>query len=159
MKPQQGSHAAVVIDKLLEYLAAENEAGKSLAGVQILDGPAVADEDQEDDALWVAPGDPDSPGAFTQRTPEPALGRRAYRTRTEVVMLLTSYSGETDMQPRRERVVAMFNAVKAIVDDHQVETGCWDQLYMGADEQMTPAQSRRGAVCAIGFTIVAESTG
>lgn len=159
MKPQITSRTAVVIDGILALLAADPGDTGDLVDVQIIDGPVVGLDGLQNDTIQVAPGDPNEPGAVTERIPQPGLGRHAYIERTEVTMLVTSYSGDTDMKLRRDRATALFNAVKRRVDANRVTDGAWENLFLGPQEAWHPVQSSMGATFAVAFTVIAESVG
>lgn len=158
MIPQITSRASLVIDGILALVAEDPGNTGDLDGVQIIDGPETA-EDLLDDVIQVAPGDPERPGAITERIPQPSLGRHSYIERTEVTMIVSCYSGDTNMKARRDRATALFNAVKRRVDANRVRAGAWENLYLGPQEAWHPVQASNGATVAVGFTLIAESVG
>lgn len=156
MKPQLPSRAPLVVEKLLELFGAAM-AG-DLAAVEVLDGPHVGDESTlPDDVVIVAEGTPDDPGVTSVLEPQPALGRNSYQEQVEVIVLVSSYSGDEAMQPRRDRVTAILTALKAAVDGNQRVGDVWDQVGLGARMAWYPVQTGQGASCAVGFTVLSKS--
>lgn len=160
MRPQLGSRAAAVIDTLVTLCREPLVEGEEydLAGVTVLDGPPLGSGSSlADDVVSIAPGAADSPGAVVTRTPQPGLGRQSYAEAVEVAVVCSSWSGSTDMKARRERCVALFDAVKRRIDAHQVMPGVWDQVRLGDSEEWTPVQNDKGCVVYVGFTVVATA--
>ncbi len=174
MKPQQGTRVPLVVGGIITMLGQpdpdmdhDNQptdgdtdfAGMVVDGlkVEVLDGPPVNSQATEDDVVAVAPGDPGEPGIVVDRTPQNGLGRVSYLERTEVTMLISCVTGDTDMTARRARAAAIFDAVKRRVDADQVHEGLWDRLYLGPQEVWHHDQSADGAVVWVGFTVVAEA--
>lgn len=153
MKPQLPSRLPVVITELLALL--RNGAGP-LAGVQVIDGPVLDKSAIDDDAIAVAPGTDDQPGAVSsmRREETPGLGGVVYVERIEVAMVLASYSGEIDMGLRRERAAELLAGVKAIVDANQVRASVWDEAGMGPEILWFPKQNRDGAAMEVGFSLM-----
>lgn len=155
MRPQITSRTPGVVDGLLALLRADTD---NLEKVQILDGPPVGESSYEDDVVQVAPGDPGEAGILIERIPQPGLGRKSYVERTEVTILVSTFSGDTDMKARRDRATEVFNAIKALVDANLV-ADTWDALYLGPQEVWHQIQHGEGCTAYVGFTIVAESIG
>lgn len=160
MRPQITARTPAVLDELLSLLqTAQADTGHPLAAVQILDGPPVSATAYEDDVVQVGAGDYTDAGVIVDRTPVPGLGRTAYAERVEVAMLVSCYSGATDMKALRDRASDVFNAIKVIVDEHQVVDGVWDRLLLGPQELWHQSQSGDGATSYVAFTVVAEAIG
>lgn len=159
MKPQLGSRIGVVTDKVVELLRevpdlpAENPFEK----VQILDGPAIATGAYEADVVQVGPGDPNEPAAIVQRTPQAGLGRQAYREDIELTMLISCFTGDTDMKQVRDRAIDVFDAVKERLDAHLVVEDVWDGLRLGDAEVWYQVQDDQGSTSYVGFTVIASS--
>lgn len=153
MSGQQPSRVTVVVDRLLELL----RAAAPLAGVQVLDGPALSMDQVENDSICVGPGTPDAPGVFTTVAEQPGLGPNVYVEQVEVVMAIQSYSGDVDAKPVRDRAAALLAGVKSVVDDHQVVDQVWDAAALGPEQSWHPMVGPSGATCAIGFTLVFRS--
>lgn len=156
MKPQLPSRAPLVVDQLLTLFRAAMTG--DFAAVEVLDGPFAGEESAlPDDVVIVAEGTSDDPGVTTALDPMPALGRNAYQERVEVIVLISSYDGDEEMQPRRDRVAAILAALKAAVDANQKVAGVWDQAGLGGRMAWYPVQTSEGASCAVGFTVLTTS--
>lgn len=156
MKPQLPSRAPLVVDKLLEIFAAAMTG--DFEAVEVLDGPTVGDESSlPDDVVIVAEGTSDDPGVTAALEAMPALGRNSYQELVEVIVLISSYSGDEAMQPRRDRAAAILAALKAAVDDNQRVADVWDQVGLGGRMAWYPVQTGNGASCAVGFTVLSKS--
>lgn len=153
MKPHLSTRAPAVVDGLLAIFAART----NLAEVQILDGPVLSVDELEPDSIAVAPGTPDQPGFLSTFEPQTSLGRVTYVEQVEVTVAIASYSGETDMKPRRDRCAALLAELQAALVDNQTRDGAWDSVELGPEAVWHPVQSPQGATCAVGITIVARA--
>lgn len=154
MRPQLSSRAPAAIDTFLDLLTvAVDDADHPLHGVQVIDGPVKKVTDLDDDAVAVAPGDPDTPGFVSTFEAQPGAGPAAYVERIEVGISAVSYSGRTDMQPRRARVGEIIAGVKAVLDANQT-SDAWDAAAMGAEMSWYPQQLKTGASVEVAFTVV-----
>lgn len=153
MRPQQTTRVPAVLDGLLELFAAAPD----LAGVQVIDGPALSMDQIERDSISLAPGTPDEPGVFVTYAEESGLGRVSYVEQIEVKLGVVSFSGDSDMKARRDRVTELLDGIKNVVDANQVRDGAWDSLMLGPEAAWHPVQSAAGATCAVGITLVTTS--
>lgn len=152
MKPQLPSRVPVVLDKLIELFDA------ATTDVQIIDGPPVGGESTLGaDVLIIAHGTPDEPGVTTEMDLQTSLGRTSYVERVSTTVVISSYSGDTNMKARRDRAAVILAAVKDSLDDNQVVAAVWDKAYLGENMLWYPVQTTEGASCAVGFRVVTES--
>lgn len=158
MRTQLPSRAPLVVDALIALFTPTEAPDEPLKDLQVIDGPLISESSLANDALLVAPGTPDEPGAVATLLPQSSLGRQTYLERVEVTMSLSCYSGDTAMSERRTRAAALFAAVKARVDGAQVREDVWERLYLGPQSAWYPVQTEQGAVMAVGFTLIAEAT-
>ncbi len=146
MIPGTPTRASVAIDKWLELLDAAG-----LSGVEILDGDQPLD--RTDDAIMVAPADPDTPGVFCTYGRDPSLGR-AEVEQIEIAIVCRSYSGDPDMAPRRARCAEMLAAIQTIIVEHQREDGVWDKCEQGPNAVWHPVYTDAGVNCFVGLSVV-----
>lgn len=158
MKPQLGSRTGLVLDRIVALLreVPVAPAEDPFAAVQIIDGPAISEGAVQEDVIQVGPGDPGEPAVVVTRTPQPGLGRQAYRESGEVTMLISCFKGDTDMKAARDRAVEVFDAVKQRMDDHLVDDA-WDSLRLGDGEVWYQVQDENGCTVYVGFTLIADS--
>lgn len=152
MQPQLTTRLPIVLDTFLGLL----RAAVSLNGVTVLDGPAANRGEVADDMIFVGPGNEDDPGAIVTSTPQSGL-RASYIEQIEISMSVSSYSGDTDMKARRDRVNEMLVVIQDLVNANQVLADVWDQAGFGTDALWHPVQHSEGATCGVGFTIIFRS--
>lgn len=121
----------------------------ALPGVQVVDGPhqifepakdffIVGQSDGTDPAVNVAYGDPDM------------LGRR--REEGDIVCVVASYAGETDMKARRDRCAELLGALVDMLKQNP-GLGVADAAWLGDDSAWAPMQAPDGAFCSVAFTV------
>lgn len=141
--------APAVLDALLAAL----KVLPALAGVRVLDGPALAGV-EDPDLVAVGLTITDSMTAVGES--KPRYGQA--RTETfDVACLAQSWSGDTEMAPRRARALALLEAVRSVlVADETVSGTCmrariwrWTCRALQADN---------GAMAVAEFTVRVEAT-
>lgn len=153
MKPHASTRVPAVLDGLIAILSAQAD----LAGVQIVDGPVRGMVELEYDTIVIAPSSPESPGVAVTYERESNLGRVAYVEQVEATVFVSSFSGDEAMKPRRDRVLALCAAVQAALDANQTRADAWDSCEMGPEAAWHQVQSKDGATCTVGFTVVTRS--
>lgn len=164
MRTRLPSRAPLVIDTLVALFAPQASGDPDadpdpLTDLQVIDGPVLTEAGMADDCLLVAPGTPDEPGLVStmSRGEAPALGRQTYVERCEVTLILSCYSGSTDLAALRGRAAGYLAGIKDRLDAAQVNDPAWDRIYLGNQGAWYPVQTDRGAVVTVGFTVVTEA--
>lgn len=151
MQPPVSTRVPKVLDALLALLRAN--ATLTAAGVSVVDGSFG---ELENDMVYVGPGSEDQSGVTVAHQQQPGLGN-SYVESIEVLLSISSYSGDVDMKPRRDRVAELVAAVQDVVRTNRQRDGAWDDAMFGPDSEWTQVQNNDGAVCAVGFTVVLRS--
>jgi hypothetical protein len=118
------------------------------AGVQVLDGPRVA-EDLQPDVLLVGY----SPEAALTATHERAgLGARITES-IELRCLFSTASGDTELSQRRARVQEVMDLISAMCALQRPLAGAVDRLGFGESLDLQQEQTRDGAVAELSFSL------
>jgi hypothetical protein len=148
VKPPQTARAAAVVDGLLAAIGAVKDASTAL-----LDGAYPGDL-AESDGIAVGVGDE---SVLVTREREPGYGD-SYRETVTVVCLAWSWTGNTDMAPRRARCAELITLVQeAVATDRRLGGSC-DQADLDGNQSWLQTQTD-GATCAVGFSVSANVTG
>jgi hypothetical protein len=134
VRPQQASRLPDVIDGWLDIFAAvtaDTAPDGPLKGVQLIDGPVKKMSQVKAEAIAIAAGDQNQPGASATQEQMPGLGSQAYAERVEVVLAFAVSGGGGDMKQRRARAREILAGIKAVVDANQVVANLWDQAFLG----------------------------
>ena len=142
------SRVPAVIDALVTRLTGAQ-------GCQVVDGPRAA-QDVENDVVVI--GMPDGSGEAVTSTIERAqgLGNRLNET-FAIWGVISSFAGDVDIKPRRDRVAAIFADLDAALKQDRALGGVADIVGLGGDLAWRQAQTKDGAVCEVSFQIVGRA--
>lgn len=124
----------------------------SIPNVTILDGPTPTVP--REDVIMVGAGGEAS--FLVTQEPMPGLGD-AYTELVHIICSLWSYSGSTDMKPRRDRAAAMLELVATALHADRKLGGACDIVSMGPELEWLQQSDTSGAACSIGFAITAKT--
>lgn len=119
---------------------------------EVLEGEAP--QSPADEAVSIAPSDPDTPGVVVRRGKDPGLGN-AFVEEVEVAIVARSYTGDNDMKSRRERCQLVVAAVEELIRQHTKHEPAWDLIQMGNEMSWHPVYTEQGSNCFVGLSIVA----
>ncbi len=139
---------------LLDALLAAFRAHSGLRGVRVWDGPALPSSEQDTLSVGGAGTERDDPevtSAFTNA----GLGQRSESV--DVAIQIVSWTGDTDMRPRRERVYAILTAVNAALGVDRALGGLVARVRLGDSVTLAQNQTESGAEAVLEFTIRAET--
>lgn len=102
--------AASAIPAAIDGILAALRDAPGLAGVQIIDGPTTADVPGDVIAIGLAPDDLEINARHT------VAGLLTGQQEFDVMCLARSWSGSTNLKPRRDRAFALVSAVQAALD-------------------------------------------
>lgn len=145
MRPGNGTAVIAAYEALAGALRAALEP----AGVQVLDGPRVAEELADDVLLVGYSGD----YGLTMSHMRAGLGNRIDETAT-LYCLFSTVSGDTDLPARRARAQEVLDVVAAICALERPLAGLVDRLGFGESIDFQQAQTEDGAVCELSFSLV-----
>jgi hypothetical protein len=118
-------------------------------GVDIVEGDQPIQ--QPDDALILAPADPDTPGIVVTyaetKTRQPA-------EQIEIALVARSYSGDPDMSARRKRCADIVAGVQDYIRKNPRVEDRWDQIEIGPNAYWHPVYTDAGCNCYVGFSLV-----
>jgi hypothetical protein len=149
------------IDGLLALC--RNSAQAALAQVNILDGPVVVESELEhSDSLFIGDTDDEGNSATSEQEFGP-YGRGARDEQITILCTAESWSGETDMRARRERVKEIVAAVENLVRQNVI-AGESDPSLGGAvlwcrvtGQSLRQSQTGEGAKAIMPFVISARA--
>lgn len=145
MEPTNGTRLIAAYEALSGALRAVLEPQR----VQVLDGPRVA-EDLQEDVLLVGY----SPDAAVSATHQRAgLGARITET-FELRCLFSTVSGDTDLRARRQRVQDVLDLIAAMCALDRPLGGAVDRLGFGESLDLQQEQTSDGAVAELSFSLV-----
>lgn len=145
MEPTSGTRVIAAYEALSGALRAVLEP----AGVQVLDGPRVA-EDLQPDVLLVGYSAEAALSATHERA---GLGGRINET-LELRCLFSTASGDTDLPARRARVQEVLDLIAAVCATQRPLAGAVDRLGFGASLDLQQEQTRDGAVAELSFSLL-----
>ncbi len=140
---------------LLDALLAAFRAHPGLHGVRVWDGPALPASDQDTLAVGGAGTERDDPEVTSVFT-NGGLGQRAEAV--DVAIQVVSWTGDTDMRPRRERVYAIVTAVDAALGVDRTLGGLVARARLGDSVTLAQNQTESGAEAVLEFIIRAETS-
>lgn len=143
MQGNSTTRVAAVLETLLENLG-----GSLPESVEVLFGDQR--RDQPDDALILAPADPDSPGWVVTYAPTKT---RQPAEQIEIAIVARSFSGDPDMLPRVTRCSSILAGVQDYIRKNPRVEGRWDQIEMGPNALWHPVYTDKGCNCYVGFSI------
>lgn len=135
--------AHLVWDALVELAAA------ALPGVQVIDGPHQIFEPAKD-FLIVGQSDGTDPAISVTLGPVDMGGRR--REEGDIVCVVASYGGDTQIKPRRDRCAELLGEVVDLLKANP-GLGVADAAWLGDDTAWAPIQAPDGAFCSVAFTV------
>ncbi len=144
------SVAPALLDALIEAFRAH----VGLRGTRIWDGPALASSDQDTLSVGGAGTERDDPEVTSTFT-NAGLGQRAEGV--DVAIQIVSWTGDTDMRPRRERVYAILTAVDGALAADRTLEGLVARVRLGDSVTLAQNQTESGAEAVLEFTIRAET--
>jgi hypothetical protein len=144
MKPPQPSRVPAFTDALLAAIG-------TIPNVTVLDGPTPTVP--REDCIAVGIGEPTF---IVERQQMPGLGD-AYTEFVHVICSLWSYSGSTDMKPRRDRAAAMLELVVAALRPDRTLGGTCDICYVGPELEWLQQSDTTGASCSVGFAVTSKT--
>lgn len=145
MEPTNGTRVIAAYEALSGALRAVLEP----AGVQVLDGPRVA-EDLEPDVLLVGYS---AEAAATASHERAGMGSRITET-VEIRCLFSTASGDTDLNLRRARVQEVLDLIAAVCALDRPLGGAVDRLGFGGNLDLQQEQTRDGSVAELSFSLV-----
>lgn len=143
------TRAAIAVTTLRDLLRGELDQTISLT---IGEQP----EDLNDEAIIIAPADPDTPGMLVRMGHDPALGN-ALVEEVEVAVVCRSYTGDAGpeaMDGRVGRCAAMVAACQRVVAARKANPPAWDKIEFGPEIRWHPVYTTAGANVYVGFSLV-----
>lgn len=110
-------------------------------------------EEQPDDAVILAPSDPDTPGiAITYG----ATPNRQPVEQIEIAIVIRSYSGDPDMVPRIARCDEIFAGLQDFIRENPRVDQRWDSIAIGPNALWHPVYTDRGCNCYVGLSLITQ---
>ncbi|MFB9378595.1 hypothetical protein ACFFKU_06870 [Kineococcus gynurae] len=145
MRPQSGTRLITAYTAVLDLLTAQ----LVTVGFEVIDGPRAAQNLPNDVLLLATGGDI----GMTMTQARAGLGARRDESFT-LRAVLSTWSGDTDLGVRRERIEAALNVLDQLTTDRTLFTGVLDDLRLGEDFGMEQQQTTDGAVIEVVLTLV-----
>lgn len=155
MRPTTPTRVPAALDRLLELIAAD----EVLKSAELFDA-APTKQPESDDVVVIAPSSGEQPGVEVEYVAQPGLGQMVYEEVATIAATISCISGDEEdgsMKGRRDRVVALYGALQAVLAAHQVEDGCWDAIGLGTAAEWYQVGDEAGVTVAVGFYIVTRS--